>query len=70
MANRLVEMLRRNVVTAFVVVGLPLVAAMALLGVMIWKGYANAWGYGYAALLVALVVEYPYLKLCDRFIFK
>ena len=70
MANKVVELIKRNVITAFVIVALPIIAALAVTLFVIVKGYHNGWGYGYAAILVALVVQYPYLKIADRYFFK
>jgi hypothetical protein len=69
MAGKIVEILKRNIVTAFVIVALPLMIALCFLAYMIQKSPQN-WGWGYVAILIALIVQYPYLKIADRYFFK
>ena len=70
MAAKLAEMLWHNVVTAFIIVALPLIIALGFLGYIILKGNVLLWGYGFIALLVAVIVQYPYCKIADRFFLK
>jgi membrane protein DedA with SNARE-associated domain len=70
MAVKFVEILKQNVITAFVIVALPLVIALVFLGYMIIKGTMHGWGYGFVALIVAFVVQYPYLKIADKYFFN
>jgi hypothetical protein len=70
MASKVSEFIRRNVVSAFIVVTLPVIVALAaLLYFIIRINFSSLW-YAFAGLLVALVIEYPYLKFCDRYFFK
>jgi hypothetical protein len=70
MARRISEIFRRNVITAFIVVALPTIMALAVLGYALAKGDGRVMGYGFSAIIVALIVQYPYLKICDRYFFK
>ena len=70
MASKVAEIIKRNVVSALIVVTLPVLIALIILAYMVVKVNVQGLWYSFAGLLVALVIEYPYLKFCDRYFFK
>ena len=70
MSRKTLDLIRHNVITAFVITALPLLVALVFFGAVLFKVYAHLFSIAFIAVIVAIIIEYPYLKLCDRYIFK
>lgn len=69
--ERLKKLLRALFINEFTVFGLvflPVLAALMILVALSAFSVKDAWGYGFIAIIAGITFEFPYAKLCERFL--